>query len=306
MAATKGRRALGRGLDALLSPEAPSAVPEKAPAAALAEAGERLNQVPVADLYPGVHQPRTDFDDESLKGLSESVKRHGILQPILVRSSVRGYEIVAGERRWRAAREAGLETVPVISVEAAGEKLLEISVVENVQRADLNPMEVALAFSSMMERLGVTQEELAARVGKERSTVANYLRLLNLPPAVQESVAAGLLSMGHARALLSLRSPVEIERFAEEAAKKRLSVRQLEDRVRKVLTKTAGLGARRRRAAKEEGPRGPQAIFLREQAERLRGILGTKVTIDGDEKSGKLIIDYYSKEMLEGLIDRMV
>lgn len=304
MAATKGRKALGRGLDALLSSE-PVALPEDEPIAASAAEGERLNRVPVASLRPGVHQPRTDFDDEGLQELAESVKAHGVLQPILARSTAGGYEIVAGERRWRAARAAGLETVPVILVEAAAEKLLEIAVIENVQRADLNPMEVASAFSSMMDRLGVTQEELAARVGKERSTVANYIRLLRLPPAVQESVAAGLLSMGHARALLSLRSEDEAERFADEAVKKSLSVRQLEDKVRKALTKGAGPDAKRRRPAGNDGPRGPQAIFLREQAERLRGILGTKVAIDGDEKKGKLIIDYYSKEMLEGLIDRL-
>ena len=302
MAATKGRKALGRGLDALLSSD-PMSPPDEGPIAAPAAEGERLSRVPVADLHPGVHQPRIDFDDESLKELSESVKTHGVLQPILVRSTAGRYEIVAGERRWRAARAAGLETVPVILVEAAAEKLLEIAVIENVQRADLNPMEVAAAFSSMMDRLGVTQEELAARVGKERSTVANYIRLLRLPLAVQESVAADLLSMGHARALLSLRSPEEAERFADEAVKKNLSVRQLEDRVRKALTKAAE--GERRRPAKDEGPRGPEAIFLREQTERLRSTLGTKVAIDGDEKKGKIIIDYYSKDMLEGLIDRL-
>lgn len=232
------KRGLGRGLDALLSAEetfspavepkeqkTPPAEPEHAPSS-LSENQKtssegRLTRLPIAQLRPGVHQPRVDFGDSEMSELAESVRIHGILQPILVKPSNGGYEIVAGERRWRAARQAGLEEVPTIVIGAAGEKALEIAVIENIQRSDLNPMEEAAAYENMMERLSLTQEEVAVRVGKNRSTVANYLRLLRLPEAVQESLAGGDLSMGHARALLSLRSEEEMMPLVRETEKKR-------------------------------------------------------------------------------------
>ncbi|OGL58631.1 MAG: hypothetical protein A3J27_13705 [Candidatus Tectomicrobia bacterium RIFCSPLOWO2_12_FULL_69_37] len=299
------KKALGRGLDALLSeePAVPAAVEEPPPPE---PAEGKLFAISPDRLRPGVHQPRTDFDEENLAELAESVRAHGILQPILVRRLPNGEcEIVAGERRWRAARLAGLAEVPVLAVEAAGERALEIAIIENVQRSDLNPMEEAAAFQSMMERLGLTQEEVASRVGKERSTVANYIRLLRLPAGVQESVAAGNLSMGHARALLALRSEEEMAAFAQAAIKRSLSVRQLEGRVRKALAGLPAARAQYARPAAGEGPDGPQAVFLRDVASRLRASLGTKVTIQGDERQGRIIIEYYSPEILEGLAERL-
>lgn len=305
---TVRKKVLGRGLDALL---ASHDAQEPAPAAlgvpgTAAEDGGNLMRLSPDRLVPGVHQPRVDFDEEDLAELAESVKRHGVIQPLLIRRAPGGgYEIVAGERRWRAAHLAEVDEVPAILVDAGGDEALELAIVENVQRADLNPMEEAAAYASMMERLGLTQEETASRVGKERSTVANYVRLLNLPASVQESVAAGLLSMGHARALLSLRTGEEMASHASAAVEKRLSVRQLETRVRKTLEGKNEAKETFRRPVPQNGPSGPQALYLREAAERLRSALGTKVAISGDEESGKIEIEYYTRDTLEGLLQRL-
>ncbi len=306
--ATAKKRGLGRGLDALLSAEIVAEPQEKIepdPASPPEPDGSRIIQVPIDRLQPGVHQPRMEFDDDELGELAESVRRHGVLQPILVNPSGNGYQIVAGERRWRAARMAGLAEVPAIVINAAAEDTLEIAVIENIQRSDLNPMEEAAAYESMMVRLSLTQEEVASRVGKDRSTVANYIRLLRLPARVQEIVVAGDLSMGHARALLALREEEEIVKLAQVAKKYGLSVRQLESRVRKALAGSASKRGRYAVSSREEGPIGPQAVFLREIGDRLRGILGTKVLIQGDEKKGQMVIEYYSAEMLEGIVDRL-
>lgn len=314
------KRGLGRGLDALLSedvPEAPTIEPQPAPpvksdwkppapvSGTRAPKESRLSYLPVERLRPGVHQPRVDFDEEELSELAESVRIHGILQPILVKPSIGGFEIVAGERRWRAAKQAGLEEVPTIVIGAAGEEALEIAVIENIQRSDLNPMEEAAAYESMMDRLSLTQEEVAARVGKNRSTVANYVRLLRLPAAVQESVASGILSMGHARALLSLRSEGEMMALVRAVEKNVLSVRQLEARVRKLLTGPESREKKHNRPPSGVQPSGPQAIFLKDIAEQLRSKLGAKVLIQGDEKKGQMIIEYYSADMLEDIVDRL-
>ncbi len=303
--ATIRKKALGRGLDALLSAGAGEDLPGAEAAPRRAEEEGILVRVSPDRLVPGVHQPRVDFDEEGLAELAESIRRHGVIQPILARRSAAGdYEIVAGERRWRAARMASVEEVPAILVDAGGDDALELAIVENVQRADLNPMEEAAAYASMMERLRLTQEEVAARVGKDRSTVANYVRLLRLPPPVQESVAAGLLSMGHARALLSLRTE-EMAAHAEAAIREKLSVRQLEKRVRKTLAGGDQAGPARTKTVSRDDPSGAQALYLREARERLRSALGTKVAILGDENEGKIEIEYYSTETLEGLMQRL-
>ena len=247
----------------------------------------------------------TGFNDEELEELSESLLRHGVLQPILVNPAGKGYEIVAGERRWRAARRAGLKEIPAIVVNVAAAESLEIAVIENIQRSDLNPMEESAAYESMMARLSLTQEEVAARVGKNRSTVANYIRLLRLPDPVQESVAAGQLSMGHARALLALRNEEEMVKLGRVAVKSSLSVRQLEGRVRRTLAGPASKGRRYVASSPAEGPSGPQAVFLREIEERMRAALGTKAMIRGDEKKGQIVIEYYSTEMLESIAGRL-
>ncbi len=305
---TTRKKVLGRGLDALLAShetQEPAPAVLESPRTAAGDAGILLRLSP-EHLSPGVHQPRVDFDEEDLAGLAQSVKRYGVLQPLLVRRTASGgHEIVAGERRWRAARLAEVEEVPVILTDAGGNETLELAIVENVQRADLNPMEEAAAYASMMERLGLTQEEVASRVGKDRSTVANYVRLLNLPASVQESVAAGLLSMGHARALLALRTEEEMASHAGAATEKKLSVRQLEMRIRRALEGGSEKREPSPRLAPQSGPTGPQALYLREAAERLRSALGAKVAISGDGESGKIEIEYYTRETLEGLLQRL-
>lgn len=316
------KRGLGRGLDALLAegeayspPAEPREGPDQLtyskpisvspPETSPPPSEGRLAQLSVERIHPGVHQPRVDFDDEELAELAESVRLHGVLQPILVKAVGDGYEIVAGERRWRASHQAGLKEIPAIVVEAAGEESLEIAVIENIQRSDLNPMEEAAAYESMMNRLALTQEEVAARVGKNRSTVANYIRLLRLPASVQEDVASGDLSMGHARALLSLRTEEEMMPLVQETERKGLSVRQLEARVRKILTRPQSAARRARRSPSYDGPAGEQAIFLRDIAAQVRSKLGAKVLIQGDEKKGQLVIEYYSADMLEDIVDRL-
>jgi ParB family chromosome partitioning protein len=189
--ATAKKRGLGRGLDALLSGPAAAGSAIEADPPPPEESGEfdenRIVRIPIENLRPGIHQPREEFNDEELEELSESLLRHGVLQPILVNPAGKGYEIVAGERRWRAARRAGLKEIPAIVVNVAAAESLEIAIIENIQRSDLNPMEESAAYESMMTRLSLTQEEVAARVGKNRSTVANYIRLLRLPPRYRKA-----------------------------------------------------------------------------------------------------------------------
>ncbi len=307
--ATSKKRGLGRGLDALLSADLPEA---PIPGSGLAGAaiprepeGSRILMISLDRLRPGIHQPRSEFGDDEMEELADSLRLHGVLQPILVNRAGEGYEIIAGERRWRAAQLAGLAEIPAIAVDVAEKNSLEIAVIENIQRSDLNPMEEAAAYESMMERLSLTQEEVASRVGKERSTVANYIRLLRLPDSVRESVAAGALSMGHARALLALRNDEEIVKLARAAEKSALSVRQLEARIRKALAGPAAKRGRYAVTSSSDRITGPQAVFLRGIGERLRVALGTKVSMQGDEKGGKIVIEYYSAEMLEGIVDRL-
>jgi len=299
---------LGRGLDALLSAD-----PLEAPISDPGQGGEEINSEPEGNrilmlsldcLRPGIHQPRSAFGDNEMEELAESVRLHGVLQPILVNRTGENYEIIAGERRWRAAQLLGLAEIPAIAVNVAEKNSLEIAVIENIQRSDLNPMEEAAAYQSMMERLFITQEEVASRVGKERSTVANYLRLLRLPAPVRESVAAGVLSMGHARALLALRSEKEIIKLARVAEKLALSVRQLENRIRKILAGPMAKKGRYALTTTEGQLTGPHAVFLQKIGEQLRDALGTKISMRGDENTGEIVIEYYSAEMLESIVDR--
>ena len=218
---TTETKRLGKGLKDLLGPTAAAAPTET-------EAGS-LIEVDVSKIHPNRHQPRERFDAQDLQDLAGSIKEHGILQPILVRRDGDGYEIVAGERRWRAAKQSGASTVPVVVRDAVDDgQLMEMALVENVQRTDLNPIEKARGFRALQERLGLTQEDVARRIGKDRSTVANFLRLLDLPESVQDSVSRGTISMGHARALLSIADPVLREEVHRRIPEEGLSVREVE------------------------------------------------------------------------------
>jgi ParB family chromosome partitioning protein len=275
----------GKGLGALLG-EAAAAAPE---------GGSML--VPIEQVEAGRKQPRKYFDDGALAELAESIRAHGILQPLTVRRLDSGYyQIIAGERRWRAARQAGLREVPVLVVEADDRRMMELALIENLQREDLNAIEEAGGYRSLMDDYGLTQEEASTRVGKSRSAVANALRLLTLPPAVQAMVQKGVLSGGHARAILSLKSKEEQERAAEHVVRGGLSVRQTEALVKKL-----------RQPEKRPEPQPADAVdYCREAERELAAALARKVRILPGKKRGRLELEYYDDEDLNILLDALL
>ncbi len=282
--AKRKKLALGRGLGALL-PAAPAA----------GEAADRDYFLCDIDLIrPNPLQPRRRFDETELEELAASIRTQGMLQPLVVRRGPAGFELVAGERRLRAARRAGLSRVPVVLREVSDERLLEASLVENIQRADLNPLEEAEAYHQLITRLHLTQEEVAARVGKSRSTVANVLRLRQLPPPIRQSIEAGELSMGHARALLSSENPAHQLAAWKEVLRRKLSVRETE-----ALMRRLNEAPRERRVR----PRRPEALHLERLAEDLSRLLGTKVTLRAKGPRGRIEIEFYSPDDLERLIE---
>ena len=274
------RRGLGRGLSALL------------PAAA-----EGIRTLPVSALRPNRMQPRSDFDDAGLEELAASIRAQGVLQPIIVtRTKQDTYTIIAGERRARAAERAGLTSVPVVVREVRDDRqLLELALVENLQRADLNPIEEAEAYRTLVESFGLSHEEVAARVGRQRATVSNLLRLLRLPARVQDLVRAGRLTAGQARPLLALADATQIERLAERAAAEGLSARTLEE-----LVAAAARRAKPRRRARAAEPNTAAA------AERLTQKLQTRVEIERRRRGGVIKIHYHSEEELMRLFDALV
>jgi ParB family chromosome partitioning protein len=316
---------LGKGLGALLPDEGAeqkAAGTEKAgkPAGAQPEtakiekSGTEERLVPLNKIAVNPAQPRKRFDEEALKELAESVKQHGIIQPIIVDEisaegrgggttgddeTEGGYRIVAGERRFRAAKLAGLTEVPVLVRNYTGEKRLEIALIENIHRADLNPIEEAAAYKRIMENGGLSQDETAVRVGKNRSTVANALRLLKLPVNIQESLEDGSLSAGHARAILSLSKPADQEKLYREITGEALSVRAAELRAAGLGGKAAPAPAGTNKAA-ADAKRDPQ---LKTLEEKLIEKLGTKVKINGDLKKGRVEIEYYSMNDLDRLCE---
>lgn len=280
------RIALGKGLDAL--------IPESRPG------GEVVREVKIEEIVPGEYQPRRHFDPEKQKELVESIKEKGVIQPIIVRPYKDGYELVAGERRLRAAHEAGLERVPAIVREMSNEDALEIGLIENIQRQDLNPIEEAEAFQQLIREFHLTQDDLAKKVGKDRSSITNSLRLLKLPKSIQDEVVKGTLSMGHARAILSLDNEAEQQGVCERIVAKGLSVREAEALIKKikenVSRETSGM-------AKE---RPVVDIALESCTERLMQSLGTKVKINRTVKgSGRIEIEFYSQEDLDRIMERI-
>lgn len=275
---------LGKGLEAL--------IPESAPE----ENGAGILSVPVSRLVPNADQPRKRFDDESIAELAESIKRHGVIQPLVVENDGSGgYRIIAGERRWRAATLAGLAEVPVIVKEYGREKRLEVALVENVQREDLNPIDEAEAYRQLMEATGLTQDQVAERVGKSRPAVANALRLLGLPADAMESLRSGAISAGHARALLSVLNPADRSAILRRAVDEGISVREAE-----ALAATYNRGGRGA-GAKASHPRENKALDpdLRAIEQGLIGRLGTKVAIKGDSARGSITIEYFSMDDLD-------
>jgi ParB family chromosome partitioning protein len=279
---TTRKPALGKGLSALLpGPDVPR--------------GTSARELDVASLAPSRYQPRRRFDEAGLADLAASIKEQGIVQPIVVVPGSGGrYEIVAGERRWRAAAKAGLTRVPVVIRERRSDRdMLELALVENLQREDLNPLEAAEAYHRLREEFGLTQEQIASRVGKDRATVANALRLLRLPASVREKIREGALSAGHARALAALSSADDQERLAEEILRRALSVRQTEKRV-------AAIAAGPR--VRHERRRDP---FTRDAEEKLSRRLHTRVRIARRRRGGRIEISFASEEELIGLYERL-
>lgn len=284
------RKALGRGLDALLPPRRGP----DAPAPVVAGAGAALSEVDIDRVRPNPRQPRERFDDEALDRMAASLGERGMLQPLLVRRTGDDFELIAGERRWRAAQRAGWHRVPVMIRDADQMEALELALVENLQREDLNPIEEARAYEMLAEEAGLSQERVAERVGRERSTVANYLRLLRLPARVQELLVAGELSMGHARALLGLDKAAAQVKLAEAAVAGGWSVRQIEARVR--AARKGGKGT------KKSTKRDPDTIAAEE---RLSRALGTAVRIQGRER-GRIEIRFTSLEELDRLYEALI
>jgi ParB family chromosome partitioning protein len=275
------RKALGRGLEALI-PEVPQG-----------GGSGGVREIPVEAIRPNEEQPRTRFSEERLKELAASVRTHGIVQPVVVRElGSGGYGLIAGERRLRAAKLAGLETVPAIVRDVDETGALELALVENLQREDLNPIDEARGYEALMEVAGLAQADVADRVGKDRSTVANAVRLLDLDGVVQELLSSGALTAGHGRALLAVRGAEEQRALANRAAAKGLSVREVE-----ALARGA---ARRKKAPRRRRTSDP---VLREWEERLQRILGTLVRIESLGSEGTIRIEYYSQEDLERILE---
>ena len=290
------RKALGRGLAALI-PGAP--VPSSAPPLA-ARAGDGLRTIAIEEIHPSSQQPRQSFDDARLDELAESIRAQGIIQPLVVRQRAGGgYELIAGERRWRAAQRAGLHELPAVVREVAPSRAFEMAMVENLQREDLNPLEEAAGYERLIDEFDYTQEELATRVGKDRSTIANALRLLRLPAGVRELVTAGRLSMGHARALLGLESADAMERLARRTVSRDLSVRQVEALVKR---ERDGAGRAPRAAGAPTS-----SVVARDLAQRLSRAFGTRVeVVAGADGRGHLAIHYHSLDQLDALLARLL
>jgi ParB family chromosome partitioning protein len=277
------KRGLGRGLGALLS-----STPVE---------GEFLIEIPIERIGVNPNQPRKAFDQEALAELTASIKASGVIQPVVVRRRGDGYELIAGERRWRAARMAGLDRVPAVVRDATDAQSLELALVENLLREDLNPMEEAEAYQSLLAQFGWTQEELGERVGRKQSTIANALRILRLPEAIQQDLRAGRLTMGHARALLALPSVIDQLKLREDILAHSWSVRTTEDSVR-AAESIPGT----RRLLRPGRRRSPELAALEEALQRA---LMTRVRITGTERKGKIEVAYSSAEDLERLAEKL-
>lgn len=273
------RKALGKGLGALITEATPLSAP-----------GER--RVPISEIRSNPRQPRRTFDEAKIAELAESIRQKGVLQPLVVRKVDGGYELIIGERRLRAARRVGLDKVPVVVREASSAESLEMALIENIQREELTPVEEALAYRQLMEEFHLTQEEVAARVGKSRPVITNLLRVLNLPDKIKAEIDRGSISVGHARALLTLNSPAKQVSLTQEIIRRGLSVRQTETLVA-------------RTPAKVQDDTPSPDVHVQALEEELTRALGTKVHIHLLKKGGKIEIEYYSDEELEGLLKRL-
>src|SRR4051812_3933150 len=277
-------KGLGKGLNAIF--------------ANVVEAGkeETVQEIKIKDLRPNPYQPRKTFQQEAIEELRDSILEHGILQPLVVRKSIKGYEIVVGERRFRAAKEAKLETVPAVVRELTEQQMMELAVLENLQREDLNPIEEGVAYQTLMEKLKFTQEEVAKRLGKSRPHIANHIRLLSLPVKIQELISNGKISMGHGRALLGLRQKAKLPALVDKITKESLNVRQLEKLIQQLNDNVP-------RETKK--PEKKKDVFIQEREHSLRERFGTTVSIKQSKNKGKIEIEFFSKEDLERILEML-
>ncbi|MEG9298433.1 ParB/RepB/Spo0J family partition protein [Mangrovibacillus sp. Mu-81] len=255
---------------------------------------ESVQEVKLKEIRPNPYQPRKIFEPGAIEELKESILKHGILQPIIVRKSIKGYEIVVGERRYRAATAAKLEVVPVVVRELNDQQMMELAVLENLQREDLTPIEEGAAYQMLMDKLKITQEEVAKRLGKSRPHIANHIRLLALPSPIQELISEGKLTMGHGRALLGLKNKKNLSTLVNRILKESLNVRQLE----KIVGEMNGNVSR-----ETKKPEKKKDVFLKEQESMLRERFGTTVTIKQSKKKGKIELEFFSKEDLDRILD---
>lgn len=275
-------RRLGKGLDALISPVE---VKEE----------DQIREIELGQLRPNPYQPRKMFAPKAIEELKESIETHGVLQPIIVRRSIKGYEIVVGERRFRAANEAGLEKIPVVVRDLNEQKMMELALIENLQREDLNPVEEALAYQRLMEGLRITQEELANRLGKSRPHIANHLRLLQLSRQIQDLIAREELSMGHGRALLGLKNKAKLKSVIDRVMKEHMNVRQLEALIQQMNNNVPRETSQKKKPKKD--------VLILEKEASLRERLGTAVTINKSKQKGRIEIAFYSDNDLERVLE---
>lgn len=276
---------LGKGLDALI------------PSLTVSE-DDKVVEIPLNQLRANPYQPRKSFDEEAIRDLAESIRQHGVIQPIIVRSVLKGYEIIAGERRFRASQYCGNTTVPAVVRNFTDQQVMEIALIENLQRENLNAMEIAVAYQGLMDQFDLTQEELSLKVGKSRSHIANFLRLLALPEEVKDYVSRGTLSMGHARAIVGLKDATMIKQLAKQCIENEWSVRELEDAVQQLDRKKLD-AAKVKVVTKKRDP------YIEEVEESLRERFKTTVKIKSSKDKGKIEINYFSQQDLQRLLDML-
>ncbi|WP_027086767.1 ParB/RepB/Spo0J family partition protein [Cohnella panacarvi] len=273
---------LGKGLDALIT-------------SLSIKEDDKVVEIPLAQLRANPYQPRKTFDEEAIKELAESIREHGVIQPIVVRQALRGYEIIAGERRFRASQLLGNPTIPAVVRTYNDQQVMEIALIENVQREDLNAIEVAIAYQAIMNQFNLTQEELSLKVGKSRSHIANFLRLLTLPEEIKDHVSRGTLSMGHARALAGVKEDAKRRELAKLTVTNEWSVRELEEAVQNVEVKAKGKAVKSK--AKKRDP------YIEQVEESLREMFKTTVKIKSNKDKGKIELSYFGKNDLERLLE---
>ena len=298
------KKGLGRGLGAIFGEDVVKesneelAKAKKAAAVVSDEENGGEMMIKVSLIEPNRDQPRKDFNEEEMQELAESIKNYGVLQPLLVQKKGTSYELIAGERRWRAAKIAGLKEVPVVLREYNKQQTMEIALIENVQRADLNPIEEAQAYQQLVKEFHLTQEEIAVRVSKNRATITNAMRLLKLDEQIQDLLIKGMISSGHARALLSLEDKQLQRKAAREILDKGLSVRETEKLVKKMGKPAPS------REEKTERKDEALALIFQELEERMKSVMGTKVSIHNKDKNkGRIEIEYYSEAELERIVE---